>query len=297
MDHLRKKEGLIHALLIIVLAALFGLWYLNTRQHAPRNMHPGGPPPEMMQGQAPPPLSGPKPGKGPAPVKPEAVILIVGVLVIVMANVAVRAYFRSAASRERLKELENENLNSQLETLRYQINPHFFMNTLNNIHALVDIDPEKAKESIEEFSKLMRIVLYEGASPTIPLQKEVQYLNHYISLMRLRYPQSVKISTSFPEDCAGISVPPLLMASFVENAFKHGISYEQDSFVHVSVVKEDGKLVFRCANSRIPCSDPVQHGIGLENTRKRLDLLYGSNYTLNIDESEKVYDLFLILPL
>ena len=284
MDHLRKKEWLIHALLVIVLAALFGLWYLNTRQRAPRNMHPGGPPPEMMQGR-------------PAPVKPEAVILIVGVLVIVMANVAVRAYFRSAASRERLKALENENLNSQLETLRYQINPHFFMNTLNNIHALVDIDPEKAKESIEEFSKLMRIVLYEGASPTIPLQKEVEYLNHYISLMRLRYPQSVKISTSFPKDCSGISVPPLLMASFVENAFTHGISYEQDSFVHVSVVKEDDKLVFHCANSRIPGSDPVQHGIGLENTRKRLDLLYGSNYTLNIDESEKVYDIFLILPL
>ena len=284
MDHLRKKEWLIHALLVIVLAALFGLWYLNTRQRAPLNMHPGGPPPEMMQGR-------------PAPVKPEAVILIVGVLVIVMANVAVRAYFRSAASRERLKALENENLNSQLETLRYQINPHFFMNTLNNIHALVDIDPEKAKESIEEFSKLMRIVLYEGASPTIPLQKEVEYLNHYISLMRLRYPQSVKISTSFPKDCSGISVPPLLMASFVENAFTHGISYEQDSFVHVSVVKEDDKLVFHCANSRIPGSDPVQHGIGLENTRKRLDLLYGSNYTLNIDESEKVYDIFLILPL
>lgn len=297
MDHLIKKEGLIHAMLVIVLAALFGLWYLNTLQHAPRKTHPGGPPPEMMQGQAPPPPPGSKPDRGPVPLKPEAIILIVGVLVIVMANVAVRAYFRSAASKERLKEMENENLNSQLETLRYQINPHFFMNTLNNIHALVDIDPEKAKESIEEFSKLMRIVLYEGASPTIPLQKEVEYLNHYISLMRLRYPQSVKISTSFPKDCSGISVPPLLMASFVENAFKHGISYEQDSFVHVSVVKEDDKLVFRCANSRIPGSDPVQHGIGLENTRKRLDLLYGSNYTLNIDESEKVYDIFLILPL
>lgn len=250
----------------------------------------------MMQGQAPPPPPGSKPDRGPVPLKPEAIILIVGVLVIVMANVAVRAYFRSAASKERLKEMENENLNSQLETLRYQINPHFFMNTLNNIHALVDIDPEKAKESIEEFSKLMRIVLYEGASPTIPLQKEVEYLNYYISLMRLRYPQSVKISTSFPDDCAGISVPPLLMASFVENAFKHGISYEHDSFVHVSVVKEGGKLVFRCANSRIPGSDPVQHGIGLENTRKRLNLLYGDNYTLHIDEGEDIYDILLIIP-
>ena len=301
MDSIKKKEILIHVILTVVLLALFGIWYANTISKAPHRIHEKGLPSYIRDGQRPPgPGPGPAPspkGKGPVPMRPEHMILFLGLVLTAGANMAVHSYFRTVRNKQKLQDLENENLSSQLESLRYQINPHFFMNTLNNIHALVDIDPEKAKESIEEFSKMMRIVLYEGASPTIPLQKEVEYLNHYISLMRLRYPQSVKITTSFPEDCAGISVPPLLMASFVENAFKHGISYEQDSFVHVSVVKEDGKLIFRCANSRIPGSDPVQHGIGLENTRKRLNLLYGSNYTLNIDESEKVYDIFLILPL
>lgn len=296
MDPIKKKEIIIHAILTLMVVALFGIWYTYTLSRSP-GRQPFGPPAShgMSETRPGPPPDAPNGHKG--PMKPENAIIIFGILSIIGVNYSALSYFRSVRQEQRMKDLENEKLDRQLETLRYQINPHFFMNTLNNIHALVDIDPEKAKESIEEFSKLMRIVLYEGASPTIPLQKEVEYLNHYISLMRLRYPQSVKITTSFPEDCAGISVPPLLMASFVENAFKHGISYEHDSFVHVSVVKENGKLIFRCANSRIPGSDPVQHGIGLENTRKRLDLLYGGDYTLNIDESEKVYDIFLILPL
>jgi LytS/YehU family sensor histidine kinase len=170
------------------------------------------------------------------------------------------------------------------------------MNTLNNIHALVDIDPEQAKASIEEFSKLMRHVLYEGDRPTIPLAKETEFLRHYVSLMKLRYADTVRIDLSLPEKDEGAEIPPLMLASFVENAFKHGISYEKPSFVHVTVSVEDGKIVFRCANSRQDSAQAAQHGVGLANVRGRLDLLYGDRYTLHIDPSGDVYDVLLLLP-
>ena len=272
--------------------SVFGLWYANTEKRAPGN-HPEGPPP--MGGMPPERPLFPSEKRG--PVKPEQIILLSGLLITLAMNMGARAWLKREQQQKALQQLQNENLAGQLEALRYQINPHFFMNTLNNIHALVDIDPEKAKESIEEFSKMMRIVLYEGNSPTIPLSQELDYHNHYISLMRLRFPDSVNISTSFPENCEGAEIPPLVMASFVENAFKHGISYERDSFVRVSVALADGKVVFKCTNSRHPGQPPVQHGIGLQNVRKRLDLQYGKQYTLNIDENPDFYDILMILPL
>jgi LytS/YehU family sensor histidine kinase len=160
----------------------------------------------------------------------------------------------------------------------------------------VDIDPEQAKASIEEFSKLMRHVLYEGDRPTIPLVKEMEFLRHYVSLMKLRYADTVRIDLSLPEKDEGAEIPPLMLASFVENAFKHGISYEKPSFVHVTVSVEDGKIVFRCANSRQDSAQTAQHGVGLANVRGRLDLLYGDRYTLHFDQSGDVYDVLLLLP-
>lgn len=102
------------------------------------------------------------------------------------------------------------------------------MNTLNNIHALVDISPEKAKESIVELSRLMRHVLYDSNGATVDLGKEIDFLRHYLYLMRLRYTDSVRIDYSFPDGPVSAQVPPLLMATIAENAFKHGVSYESE---------------------------------------------------------------------
>jgi len=228
--------------------------------------------------------------------KPEVMKVIMAVLLI---GVGLGAFFyvESRRKERRMKELEAENTKQQLESLRYQINPHFLMNTLNNIHALVDIDPEKAKESIEVFSKMMRILLYEGDAPTIPLAKELDFIEHFISLMRLRYPEdAVRIETLFPEDRSGAAVPPLVMASFVENAFKHGISYSAASFIRVKVELQDGKVVFHCSNSSFPSEGDKRHGIGLENIRKRLSLPYGNAYTLSTDEEEGRYDVLMAIP-
>lgn len=292
---IRKKLPL-YIGLTVALLVLFGIWCFS-----PLSRPQGAPPfPEEAE-MMPPPLPGPD-GRGPGdpgrrgPMNPETSRLIMGIL-LVGVDLGVYFYIDSRRKERRMKELEAENTKQRLESLRYQINPHFLMNTLNNIHALVDIDPEKAKESIEEFSKMMRILLYEGESPTIPLAKELDFIEHFISLMRLRYPEeAVRIETLFPENRSGVAVPPLVMASFVENAFKHGVSYSEDSFIRVKVELQDGKVVFHCSNSSHPADGDERHGIGLENIKKRLALLYGNVYTLSIDEDGGRYDVLLAVP-
>jgi LytS/YehU family sensor histidine kinase len=196
-----------------------------------------------------------------------------------------------------MEELEKENLNQQLQYLRYQINPHFFMNTLNNIHALVDIDPNEAKECIVELSKLMRYILYEGSKPTIPLDKETEFLKQYVALMRIRYQDNVRINVSLPENIPGVEIPPLLFISFVENAFKHGISYDEDSYIDVHMEVKGDRLYFDCKNSRHESHQDGHKGIGMENVRKRLNLLYGSNYVLDVKTDEKKYEIFVEIPI
>ena len=292
---IRKKLPLYIALTVALLV-LYGIWCFS-----PISRPQGAPPFPGNQEMMPPPPPdsdgrGPEPQGRRGPIGPEASRLFMGFLLI---GVDLGAYFyvESRRKERRMKELEAENTRQRLESLRYQINPHFFMNTLNNIHALVDIDPEKAKESIEVFSKMMRILLYEGDAPTIPLAKELDFIEHFISLMRLRYPEdAVRIDTVFPEERSGAAVPPLVMASFVENAFKHGVSYSADSFIRIKVELQDGKVIFHCTNSSHPSEGDKRHGIGQENIQKRLTLLYGNAYTLSIDEDGGRYDVLLAIP-
>ena len=221
-------------------------------------------------------------------------------------NIGVKLYFKSDRDRKQILVLERENIESQLEYLKYQINPHFFMNTLNNIHALVDIDPEKAKTSIVDLSKLMRYVLYEGNHPMVPLGRDVDFLRNYLKLMQLRYTDHVSISVSIPDELPDSLIAPMLLITFVENAFKHGVSYQQQSFVSIKLQAEDQRLLFSCRNSKKqadqtgtqPTSKRISEGgVGLANVKKRLDLLYGRNYTLDIKDEAETYNVELNIPL
>lgn len=213
-------------------------------------------------------------------------------------NIAIKLFFKSFRDEERLKDLEHQRLQSELQYLKYQINPHFFMNTLNNIHALVDIDTIKAKSTIVELSKLMRYVLYEASNKTILLSREILFLKNYIALMSLRYTDKVSIEMNFPAEVPEVQIPPLLFISFVENAFKHGVSYRSESFIRVSMyLEEDNRFSFRCTNSNHGSAGEQHHGIGLENIRKRLKLLFGNDYTLSISSKEHTFDVLLIIPL
>lgn len=300
-----KGKAGAYAAVATVLLLVFGS-YLWTTRRGPGPVPPDSPTfmdrqerdrsPMVREddGKLPPPDGGRHP-RGSMPMTPEVMKFMMGLLLL-GANLGVKYYVKSLRNERMVAQMKAENLERQLETLRYQINPHFFMNTLNNIHALVDIDPEQAKASIEEFSKLMRFLLYEGDRPTIPLTTELEFLRHYISLMKIRYADSVRIDLSLPEAAPGAEVPPLVFASFVENAFKHGISYERPSFIRVAVTLEDGKIAFKCVNSRQGEEQVRSHGVGLANVRGRLDLLYGDRYTLHIDQNAEVYDILLLLP-
>ncbi|WP_231478033.1 sensor histidine kinase [Xylanibacter brevis] len=219
------------------------------------------------------------------------------VILMFGANLGVKEFIRSRDDRRRLAELERQNLEHQLAYLRYQISPHFFMNTLNNIHALIDIDPEKAQETIVELSKMMRYVLYDADKERVALNKELNFIETYIKLMRLRYTDKVRISLTLPADVPDRQLPPLMLISFVENAFKHGVSYQHDSFIEVSMTVADNKFTFRCRNSKAKTPSQEKGGVGLANVRQRLNLLYGDRYSLRINEGANDYSVELNIPL
>lgn len=217
-------------------------------------------------------------------------------ILIIGFNVAIKLLFKSIRDDRQLKELEKHTLQTELDYLKAQINPHFFMNTLNNIHALVDLDTEKAKYTVLELSKIMRYVLYEANQTKVPLSKEVDFLQHYIELMRIRYPEEVDIRFGLPEQITDIRIPPLLLITFVENAFKHGVSYQHPSFIHIHLNIEKDTLSFSVSNSLFEKKESTD-GVGLENVRKRLNLLYKAKYKLETSTENDTYRIELILPI
>ena len=235
-------------------------------------------------------------------VDPRNVQVLITLFVLVF-NICIRLFFFTIRRDEHFKELEKEKLRSNLEYLRYQINPHFFMNTLNNIHALIDVDKEKAQKTVYEFSRMMRYVLYDTSATSVPLEKEISFLSGYIDLMRLRYTDKLEVVASFEPDAGGVFVPPMLFMQFVENAFKHGVTYKKKSFIDVALRLDevDNAVVFTCSNTvpDEPASPFMQEhgGVGIENARKRLHLLYGDSAKLIITCRENRYNVVLKIPM
>ena len=220
-------------------------------------------------------------------------------LLILGANLAIALLFQNFAQRLDRESLMKENAESQLAYLKAQINPHFYMNMLNNIHGLIDIDTERAQEMVLDMSHLMRYMLYDSSQPRIALSAEIDFLRNYLRLMRQRYPvEKVGMTVDFPspEQTAGVTIPPLLCLVFVENAFKHGVSYRALSSVDVSMTVEGGILEFHCANTVHPSDTATPPGIGLQNVERRLKLIYGNRYILNIDSTPSLYSVTLRIP-
>ena len=290
---------------LLALVVCFQLYQCSTRPDEPMRGGGGEEPMERRMDKRPPmpPEQRMRHGGEPIPRRQHAPMPfggqdVAGMIIVLLLfgfNDGMKYYFRSQDERKKLREMERHNLEKQLEYLKYQINPHFFMNTLNNIHALVDIDAEEAKKTIEVLSKLMRYMLYDSGSNCAPLQKELNFLRHYVDLMRIRYTDSLKINLSFPDDVPNRMVPPLIFVTFVENAFKHGISYERQSYINVSLEADSDGVTFRCINSRRP-DDDDEGGVGLKNTRQRLDLIYDKHYSLRIEPTESEFSVELRMP-
>jgi len=217
-------------------------------------------------------------------------------LFLVFFSVGMRVLERHSQTEKLQKELEKEKLNSELAFLKNQISPHFFFNTLNNIYSLISINAEDSQKAVLRLSKLMRYLLYDSEHGDTKLSNEIDFMNNYIDLMKLRMNNKISLTVTFPEKYEDINIPPLIFIPFIENAFKHGISYREKSFIEISMTTINKSVVFRCANSIVKNreTDESEHsGIGLENVTKRLNLLFPGKHEMKINRSDKEFEVLL----
>jgi two-component system, LytTR family, sensor kinase len=194
------------------------------------------------------------------------------------------------------KEMENEKLTSELAFLKSQVNPHFLFNILNNICSLARKKSDDTENALIKLSQIMRYMLYESKDEKVSLEKEVDYLQSYIELQRLRISDKVIIKFSITGSPERLMIEPLLLIPFVENAFKHGISYLEESIVNILLIVKEKELTFQVDNSIAMKRDAaiqIDSGIGLKNVRRRLDLLYPGKYTLLVNDNGAVYKIDL----
>ncbi len=215
-------------------------------------------------------------------------------------GLGLRGYRQIINDERRRKETEKEHLNMELSFLKNQINPHFFFNTLNNIYSLVENSVEDAQKAILHLSKLMRYLLYETEKGNKPVSQEIEFMKNFIEIMKLRLSEKVALIIVFPETYPDVMVPPLLFLPFIENAFKHGISYRKPSFIKIMMKVTEKEIQFECTNSMGGGGEELFRagpGIGLDNVRKRLALLYPDNHHLEMHTSDASYDVVLSIHL
>ena len=203
-------------------------------------------------------------------------LLIISLLVNLMAiGIALSIRYVMRQSEKKQKKVEAE-----LAWLKNQINPHFLFNTLNNISSLAQIDGDETQEAIMQLSDLLRYAMYETNKPKVPLEGEVEFMRNYIELMKLRCNEMTEIRSEFIVHNSKIEIAPLLFISLIENAFKHGMNSNAPATIDISMVQTDSTLVFTCDNTNNPKPSKYRSGsgIGLENTRRRLNLIYPNHY-------------------
>ena len=180
------------------------------------------------------------------------------------------------------QELQKAQAEAELQNLKSQLNPHFLFNTLNNIYSLIAINQDKAQYAVQDLSKMLRHVLYENNDNLVSIDREFEFMRSYIKLMSLRLSKNTRLDVSIPENGKGAMIAPLLFIPLIENAFKHGVSNTQDSFIHIQLeLHEDHWLHCLVVNSNFPKKDNDRSGsgIGMKNLKRRLELLYPNNFT------------------
>lgn len=221
-------------------------------------------------------------------------------ILLIGASTTLKLMSRWITEENLRRDIEKEQLKTELALLRHQVSPHFLMNTLNNIHALIDINVDTAKDAVIKLSVLMRYLLYDSAQGKTTLRKELEFIESYIALMKLRYPKKVSIKYLVPRKIPDVNMPAMLFISFIENAFKHGVSYQAKSFVIFKVEIKDNKIICSIRNSKHHFSTETKSrysGIGLANIKQNLKLLYKNSYQLDVNEKADEFEVRLTLPL
>jgi len=196
------------------------------------------------------------------------------------------------------KDIQNENLMSELSFLKSQVSPHFLFNTLNNIYSLSLSNSDLTSNAIMKLSLLLRYMLYEADAKQVSLDKEIEYVSNYIELQKMRIRDGVTISFITRGDFASKLIEPMLLIPFIENAFKHGINYSKTSDINIEITLSGNELLLRVENTiNNNTKQPEASGIGLSNVKRRLSLLYPDLHMLDIEEINGIYRVILKIVL
>jgi two-component system LytT family sensor kinase len=220
-------------------------------------------------------------------------------LLILVFSTGIKVINQWLQSEQRNKEIANEKLKAELSFLKAQINPHFLFNTLNNIYALASSQSEHTAAAVMKLSSIMRYVLSEARNDMVPLEKEILFTTHYIELQKMRLTDKTSIDFTVKGDPIGRQIAPLLLLPFVENAFKYGISTRESSPIRILLEIKEDSMYFSVVNHKhINTSLKLAEntGIGINNTKRRLDLLYENRHTLTIDDKAGEFTVNLNIP-
>jgi len=224
----------------------------------------------------------------------------VSIYMVVVGAAFIKLLMQWYNSKQQNQLLRSENLETELKFLKSQIHPHFLFNTLNNLYALTLKKSDKAPETVLKLSELLDFMLYDCNASKIYLDKELQLVKSYIDLEKLRYSDDLAIQFEVAGEISKVEIAPLLILPFIENCFKHGISEKIDgSWIKISLDVQDNsmKLVVENSRSTNPQGDPngYKEGIGIENVRRRLQLLYPGNHRLEIIKADHIHCIKLEL--
>jgi hypothetical protein len=230
---------------------------------------------------------------GPPPKKPFGLTLNH----ILFQFIGVFAFSLLLKIRERLKQTETEKANAELSYLKAQINPHFLFNTLNSIYSLAILKNEKTADAVVKLSDMMRYVLNDSNANFVVLETELNYISNYIELQRMRLTSNVKLTYVCEGSVIDKKIAPLVLIPFIENAFKHGVNSEENSAIDIHISISETELKLQVKNNCVSTNNNTlnKSGLGIENTRQRLNLLYPQNYTLNIIEKDSMFTVILVL--
>ncbi|MFY0254082.1 sensor histidine kinase [Chitinophaga sp. 30R24] len=234
-------------------------------------------------------------------IKPAILFTFLTFFLVLSASTAFQMLVDKMKQERQLSARENENLKTELSLLRSQVSPHFMFNVLNNMVSLARKKSDLLEPSLIKLSSLMRYMLYEADEDQVPLQRETEYLQSYIDLQQQRFGKNVTIYVSLETPETGYEIEPMLLIPFVENAFKHGTGFIQDATIDIRLHTR-GNLLFFAVRNKFNTTSSAEikdktNGIGLANVKRRLNLLYGENYVLHINQKDDWFIVSLQLNL
>ena len=220
-------------------------------------------------------------------------------VVVLFVSLGLRMNFEWKRAEEEKIEIEKGKLNAELSYLKAQVNPHFLFNTLNIIYTLATMRSDQTAEAVMKLSKLMRYVIVDVQTPFVPIEKEIGYIENFIELHRLRLAENNQINFHISGNQTGLQIAPFILIPFVENAIKHGTSTIEPMIIEIAIELSGNELRFWVKNDKLNITSHSYDstGIGNENTMKRLEMIYKKNYTLQITEADKTFEVKLNIVL